>query len=225
MMNFIRKFKHLGFDGGKAQKYDSMSRENRMTEFQQEAREIASWLKPGSVVLDVGSGPGYLAIEIAKLGDFKVSGLDVSGAAIDIAKKNAEELGQAVRFFTGSASQIPFGANSIDGIVCVLAFKNFKGPLECLNEFYRVLRPGGQAVIFDLDRNMSLARVKNLAAMLGLKGFTAYFAAAIQRSGAYTRDEIRSMVGRSCFEGTEIGPSRYGMKVTLNKGERVSGPV
>src|SRR5258708_33296029 len=60
---------------------------------QKSASSIADRLKPGAGVLEGAPGPGYLAIEIAKLGDYSVSGLDITHSFVRLATENARQAG------------------------------------------------------------------------------------------------------------------------------------
>jgi ubiquinone/menaquinone biosynthesis C-methylase UbiE len=48
---------------------------------------------------------------------------------------------------------MPFADASFDFVVCMALFKNFADPVGALNEIHRVLKPGGQASIYDLRKN------------------------------------------------------------------------
>src|SRR5262245_36043755 len=72
------------------------------------AERVTANLAPGARVLEVAPGPGYLAIEIAKRGPFRVSGLDISQSFVRIARENARAAGVAIDFQHGNASEIPF---------------------------------------------------------------------------------------------------------------------
>src|SRR5262245_31439968 len=89
------------------------------------AELVAAQLAAGACVLEVAPGPGYLAIELAKLGDFHIVGLDISQSFVEIARKNAMDAGVAVTFEHGNASSMCYTADSFDFIICKAAFKNF----------------------------------------------------------------------------------------------------
>jgi hypothetical protein len=57
------------------------------------AQELAGKLAPGSRVLEIAPGPCYLSIELARLGDFAITGLDISKSIVEIARKNAAARG------------------------------------------------------------------------------------------------------------------------------------
>src|SRR6516164_708630 len=118
--------------------------------FRKEAQTIAQHLPSGSAVLEVAPGPGFLAIELAKLGSYRIIGLDISKSFVRIATENALKAGVEVTFQEGNASAMPFESDSFDFIYCRAAFKNFSQPVQALDEMYRVLTPGGKAVIYDM---------------------------------------------------------------------------
>jgi ubiquinone/menaquinone biosynthesis C-methylase UbiE len=217
MMSFFRHFKDLEIEGARANYYDKISREHRMGEIKEEAKEVAHYLNAGDSVLEVASGPGYLSIELAKLGEYKVTGLDISKDLVTIAAGNAKEAGVDVNFLQGNASCMPFHENTFNFVFCVLAFKNFKEPLQCLNEFYRVLKPGGMVLIMDLNRNASIQAMKMFVKNFGLKGMNATIAGIIQRNGAYTRKEFEAFISETEFKESDIKDSNMGFSIYLKK--------
>src|SRR5579859_1600042 len=68
------------------------------------ASSIADRLKPGARVLEVAPGPGYLAIEIATMGDYRISGLDIIFFFNRVATENARKAGVSVEFRHGDAA-------------------------------------------------------------------------------------------------------------------------
>lgn len=217
MMRFVRRFKDLGMEGAQANYYDKISREHRIGEMKEEAKEVAAHIKDGDSLLEVASGPGYLSIELAKLGKYKITGMDISKDFVAIAARNAKEAGVDVDFLQGNASRIPFHENTVNFIICVLSFKNFKEPLKCLNEFYRVLKPGGMALIMDLNRNASMHAMKTFVKSFGLRGLNASIAGIIQRHGAYTRKEFETFISRTEFKENNIRDSSMGFSIYLTK--------
>jgi len=76
--------------------------------FEFEAAEIAGRLRPGADVLEVAPGPGYLAIALARRGEFRIVGLDVSRAFVRIAAENARRAEVAIDFRLGEPRPLPF---------------------------------------------------------------------------------------------------------------------
>jgi len=130
---------------GLVAKWYARTRHHDLEDFRRQAESVASQLRPGAHVLEVAPGPGYFAIELAKLGDFRIAGLDISRTFVEIASLQAVRAGVAIDFRLGNASDMPFGGESIDFVYCSAAFKNFSEPVKALDEMHRVLRPGGRA--------------------------------------------------------------------------------
>lgn len=165
-------------------------------------------------MLEVAPGPGFFSIELAKLGDFKITGLDISQTFVAIAAENARKAGVQVDFRFGNASAMPFGDLSFDFIYCSAAFKNFSEPVKALDEMYRVLRPGGEALIVDLRKDVALNEVDAYLKQSGRSGFDAWLTSWVFRhmlvKRAYTRDEMTAMAvecrfGECRFEFHSIG--------------------
>src|SRR3990172_6255851 len=109
------------------------------------AERLAGKILPGSHVLEIAPGPGYLAIELARLGDYQLTGLDISKSFVEIARKNARQAGAKVDFRQGNASDMPFSDGSFDFTFCQAAFKNFTEPVKAIEEMHRVLRANGSS--------------------------------------------------------------------------------
>jgi hypothetical protein len=71
MMKLQRRFKDIGIGGITARWYDNNTRKSRLVEMKAYAKEVAKHIQDGCFVLEVAPGPGYLAIELAKLGKCK----------------------------------------------------------------------------------------------------------------------------------------------------------
>src|SRR5258708_4192449 len=85
--------------------------------FRQQAAELTAGLPKGADVLEVAPGPGYLAVEMARLGHVKVTGLDISRTMVEIAGENARAAGVAVDLRHGDATAMPFADESFDLVV------------------------------------------------------------------------------------------------------------
>jgi ubiquinone/menaquinone biosynthesis C-methylase UbiE len=185
------------------------------------ANSVADRLKPGARVLEVAPGPGYLAIEIAKMGDYRVSGLDISHSFVRIAAENARKAGVSVDFRHGDAAHMPFPDDSFDFVVCRAAFKNFSDPVGALNEIHRVLMHGGRASIIDLRKDASPAAIDDEVAGMHLSALNAKLTKwtfrAMLLKNAYTREAIDTMVSQSRFAKGEISQDGIGFELQLAK--------
>ncbi len=100
----------------------------------------------GKTVLDFGCGAGHLSFFIKDLGALKVYGVDLDSEAICRAK-DENPYGLPVEFVIGTASSTPLPSNSIDLIFCVSVLEHVMEVDAILQEWYRILRPGGQVLI------------------------------------------------------------------------------
>src|ERR1043165_492145 len=114
------------------------------------AKQLTENIPENGKVLEIAQGPGDFCIELAKLGNYQITGLDISKSFVEIARKNAKEAGFNIDFRLGNASNMPFQKNTFDFAFCQAAFKNFSEPVKAIAEMYRVLRPGGTSVIADM---------------------------------------------------------------------------
>src|ERR1022692_4425131 len=144
----------IGMEGFVAKWYANLTRKS-LDDFKTLARQVAEHLPPNADVLEVAPGPGYFAIELAKLGNYRITGLDISQTFVEIAKRKAAEAQVQVDFQRGNAADMLFKIDSFDFLLCRAAFKNFAAPLGALRELHRVLKPGGRALIIDLRKDTS----------------------------------------------------------------------
>ena len=78
----------MGMEGAVARWYASLTKKS-MDDFKLLAQRVAGEISSAGSVLEVAPGPGYFAIELAKLGDYRVTGLDISQTFVEIARTNA----------------------------------------------------------------------------------------------------------------------------------------
>jgi ubiquinone/menaquinone biosynthesis C-methylase UbiE len=189
--------------------------------FKELAEALARRLPAGSSVLEVAPGPGYLAIELARLGTYRIVGLDISKTFVQMAAENAERAGVRVIFLHGNAAAMPFDPGSFDSLVCRAAFKNFAEPVRALNEMYRVLKPGGTALIIDLRRDASPADLSAYVKTMGLGWFNALLTRWIFKHSlvkrAYSEEQFRQMAAQTPFPMCDIKRDLIGLEVSLRK--------
>ena len=108
-------------------------------------------LPAGSVVLDVGTGPGRVPRLIAAAcPTVEVEGVDLSPEMIARATSTAKTTStRNLRFQVGDVAALPFADNSVDLVVSTLSLHHWDDPAAGLDEIVRVLAPGGQAWIYD----------------------------------------------------------------------------
>jgi ubiquinone/menaquinone biosynthesis C-methylase UbiE len=188
--------------------------------YRKEAERLTSRLPEGAKVLEVAFGPGYLAIELARLGRYKVSGLDISHTFVKIAGQNAREAGVTADFHQGDAAVMPLETDSFDLIVCQAAFKNFVHPGSALSEMHRVLGGGGTALIQDMSSDATHADIeREVKGMeLGwLSSFTTKGTLEMLKRRAYSPAQFEKLVAESPFKTCTITTEGIGLEVRLEK--------
>ena len=106
-----------------------------------------------SAVLEIGSGPGELALEIAdRLAGAEVVGIDLAEVMVGraVRRARAANLEGRVRFQVADAAALPFADGTFDIAVSTLSLHHWADPARVFVEIGRVLRPGGIALVFDL---------------------------------------------------------------------------
>jgi len=95
-------------------------------------------------VLDVGTGEGQLAREVARAGGSVVFGIDPSRAQVDLARRR----GGGVDVVQGGAAALPFAQASFDAVVACLVFEHIEAVDDAITEIGRVLAVGGRFLLF-----------------------------------------------------------------------------
>ncbi len=192
-----------------------------MNEYVDLAQRIAGQLPKGGSVLEVAPGPGYFCVELARLGSFAITGLDISHTFVKMAAKKAAETGVRVNFMQGSASNMPFPRDSFDFLLCRAAFKNFAKPVAALEEMYRVLKPGGKGLIIDMRGDASPADLSRHVDGMGLSGFNRILTKLAFRTmlikSAYTQRQFERMLVETQFSRVEIHQAEIGLEVWMTK--------
>ncbi|HEY3889224.1 MAG TPA: class I SAM-dependent methyltransferase [Caulobacteraceae bacterium] len=190
-------------------------------EFEADAARIAERLAPDARVLEIAPGPGYLAVALARLAAFKISGLDISRAFVRIANENAAKAAVAVDFQHGDAANIPFAGDTFDFVVCRAAFKNFGDPKGALREMHRVLKPGAEALIIDMSKDASDATIDEYVESMKLGAIDAMLTNAVfkhsLRKRAYSKVDFQRMAASTPFIGVEVVAESLGLDVWLRK--------
>ncbi|MFJ6615106.1 class I SAM-dependent methyltransferase [Streptomyces sp. NPDC091289] len=106
----------------------------------------------GALVLDIGTGPGRLLLDIARRRpDLRPHGVDVSASMTERARHNMREhgYGDRVTIHLAEAGALPLPDASADAVVSTLSMHHWADVPEAVTEMARVLRPGGRIVIYD----------------------------------------------------------------------------
>jgi 2-polyprenyl-6-hydroxyphenyl methylase / 3-demethylubiquinone-9 3-methyltransferase len=122
----------------------------RLTYLDHIATEMG-WNAPARSALDVGSGGGYLTVELASRG-FTTAGIDPSAESIAVAKAHAQEKGLLIDYRVANAESLPFPSASFDLITCCDVLEHLDDLDLALSEITRVLKPGGVFLYDTINR-------------------------------------------------------------------------
>ena len=114
--------------------------------------EMEAYLPEGRSldILDVGTGTGYFAILLSKKGH-RLTGIDLTPAMIEEARRTAADHGVRPRFLTADAQDTGLEAGSFDAVVTRNLTWTLPDPPKAYREWFRLLRPGGVLLNFDAD--------------------------------------------------------------------------
>ena len=104
--------------------------------------------RPALAALDIGCGPGFLSLELAARGH-RVTGVDFAPSMLAIARRKASAQHLDVQFEHADAEQLPFPPGAFDLVVSRHVLWTLPHPEAAIDEWIRVLRPGGRIVVID----------------------------------------------------------------------------
>ena len=109
-------------------------------------------LAPGERVVDLGCGPGLLALDMGRLvgSDGRVDGIDFSASMVPLAQRRCAGM-PWVQLRVGDVGQLPYADGVFDVAVCTQVYEYVADIEGALRELRRVLRPGGRALVMDTD--------------------------------------------------------------------------
>jgi len=156
------------FQGRSSRVYDLVSRRVLRIMYRRLATDAATLAPTGAAVLDVGTGPGVLLVELAKRRpDLALTGVDLSADMITAATRNLAPYGDRAQASVGDVTHLPFADRSFDLIVSSLSLHHWDDPEAAAPELARVLRPGGRLCVYDFpfapfDRLADAARAASV---------------------------------------------------------------
>jgi SAM-dependent methyltransferase len=185
-------------------------------------------LKPGEVVLDLGSGGGIdVLLSARRVGPAgKAYGLDMTDDMLALAHENQRQAGvENVEFLKGEIENIPLPDNSVDVVIsnCVINLSADKS--RVLREAFRVLKPGGRFAVSDVVvrgevpeavRQSMLLWVGCLAGALEEQDYQARLGAAgfggieIEATRIYNVDDARQFLSEAGVDVDAIAPQVEG---------------
>jgi len=159
------------------------------------------------VLLDVGCGPGNIALKLARrCPRLTVVGLDRSRNMVRAARQAAAEAGLESRVFfqQANAGEIPYSGGQFDLVLCNSVLHHLADPSKVLEEMLRVAKPAGAIVVRDLRRPSLLAYPWHV------RWYGRHYSGIMRRlfedsvRAAYTPEELAGLLGRSGMSEAHI---------------------
>jgi ubiquinone/menaquinone biosynthesis C-methylase UbiE len=206
-----------------ASSYEKATRMVIGSYYSQVAEEIAAHLS-GGIILDIGTGPGYLPVEIAhRSSTVRMIGIDLNRKLIEMARSNAARAGfsDRLKFQPGNAGRLEFEDSAFDMVISTGMLHSLKEPVKVLQEIYRVLKAGREAWIFDPAKVTSAVDRKKWRASLNLR--ERFFLWLFGLFGlhkpidTYTREQATDLIKQTNFTNYWIDEQDKEIKIKLQK--------
>jgi ubiquinone/menaquinone biosynthesis C-methylase UbiE len=209
-------------DAANAQFYDEHARRFMGQVYRRFAAKVAGISLPGNRVLDIGTGSGRLAIELAKdHTDWQITGVDISEEMLKLGRENTARDGLADRidFRQASAQILPFADGYFALTTSNASLHLWADPLKVFKEIARVTAPGGYCFIWD---NL---RITVLNPLLRLVGWAMGMNAAQRRlwmraiRSSYTLGEAKAILNESALKDARVifTPGLLGLGIAWRK--------
>lgn len=168
--------------------------------------------------LEVGPGPGYLGLEwLRNTEGTRLTGLEISAAMIETARKNAGEYGLEGRseYVRGDGGRLPFGDGSFDAVFSNGSLHEWADPVATLRGMMRVLKPGGRLFVSDLRRDMA-APVRAFL-WISVKPPSMRPGLVTSLNASYTAVELRELLEKAGTAGGSVRTGPFGLTVRAVK--------
>jgi ubiquinone/menaquinone biosynthesis C-methylase UbiE len=216
-------FKYERIPGLLASSYEKASRMVIDSYYRTVADEILSHFQQGSM-LDLGTGPGYLPIEIVKRAPgIHITGVDLSRKLIHMARVNAQKAGRLsqLSFEVGNSSRLRFDDAVFDMVISTGMLHSLKKPVDVLIEIKRVLKPGGDAWIYDPANVIQYIDKKKWRASLNLRERLFLWAFRImglhKPIAVYRREDVIPMIEAAGFKRHAVDERDREIRIKVTK--------
>jgi SAM-dependent methyltransferase len=132
---------------------ESVLRSHRTRTAENSAAYLLPYLRAGQSLLDIGSGPGTITVDLAqRVAPGPVTAVEVTEAALAVTRAEFERRGlTSARLVTGDVHDLPFPSGSFDVVHAHQVLQHVADPVTALREMVRVCRPGGVVAVRDGD--------------------------------------------------------------------------
>ena len=222
-MQMKRWVKFERIPGVLASSYEKASRMVVDGYYSQVADEIVSHIRQGNI-LDLGTGPGYLPIEIVKRApDIHITGVDLSRKLIHMARAKAQKAGLAsqLSFEVGNSGRLHFDDAVFDMVISTGMLHSLKNPVNVLKEIKRLLKQGSEAWIYDPANVIQYIDRKKWQASLNLRERFFLWVFGLlglhQPIAVYRKSDVVPIIEAAGFEKYAIKEGAREIRIRLTK--------
>jgi len=194
----------------------------------QKAKEIYQQLNGTSgKIVEIGSGPGYLLLELSKILPSKYTfyGVDIDEGMLEFAQKHTRRNAEKIRFIRNGSYSLPFKDNSVSMVISENSMHHWDQLNEMLKEILRILTPGGTIIIFDFDSEskwyaFTVSIISHLLWMrkIAYKSFGKYFYTYyVSLLRAYSKKELSVALNDIACSTYEMETKRMTLKLRITK--------
>jgi ubiquinone/menaquinone biosynthesis C-methylase UbiE len=138
------------FEGRASRVYDVVARRLVRGLYRRIVDDLVEAVPECADLLDVGTGPGVLLMELAgRRPDLRLTGVDLSADMVTTAQRNVRGFGERVSVRVGDVVDLPFRDDVFDVVVTSLSMHHWDHPADAVPELARVLRPRGRLFVYD----------------------------------------------------------------------------
>jgi len=125
--------------------------------WRRKAVKLVKKYAPGNI-LDIATGTGDFAIELAKLSPKKITGIDIAEKMLEIGRKKVKQKGLSskIELMEADCENLPFPDNTFDLASSAFGVRNFENLTKGLSEIHRVLKPGGRVLILEASEPVNM---------------------------------------------------------------------
>jgi len=206
-----------------ASSYEKASRMVIDGYYSQVADEIVSNIRQGAL-LDLGTGPGYLPVEIVKRApDIHITGVDLSRKLINMARSNAHKAGlsKQLAFEVGNSARLRCDDEVFDMVISTGMLHSLKNPVDVFTEIKRVLKKDADAWIYDPANVTQYIDMAKWKASLNLRERCFLWIFGLlglhKPMAVYRKSDVIPMVKAAGFKKYEVVEHEREIRIKLTK--------
>jgi ubiquinone/menaquinone biosynthesis C-methylase UbiE len=163
------------------------------------------FFKNNGRVLDLGCGIGFWLIEFLERNVKSIYGVDLSKNSLDLAERRLKIYGKEARLSLGNGEKLDFPDGYFEHVNCQGVIHHTVNPQNVVNEIYRVLKPGGTALISVYYKNFILRNLKIFTPLIFLSGKLGLTLKGRGRENMYKEMSVNEIIRKYDGENNPIG--------------------